>query len=204
MKNKFFLLSTIFSSCLLTIACSQSTADEGRSNIPGGKRPCYPSTKCTGDPNLIGPGRGGGCSGNMDSNRSGYGYGNANPNQGNRNDNSGSNGYGASTGKILQTESTEKFTGTVQSINRVNLPNQTQVQIVLATDRGNLLIIVGPAQYIDQQKIKFQVGDKVVVTGYRIKANGNEVITAAQIQKNGNTLQLLNEKRQPVWGSQNY
>lgn len=206
MKNKLFFLSTIISSCILTIACNQSTADELHPNMPSGKRPCYPSSKCTGDPNLIGPR--GGCSGNMGQNGN---YGdqngqmmnqgmNGNGNMGYSNPN-GYSGYGAPTGKVLQTDSAEKFTGTVRSINRVNLPNQTQIQMVLSTERGDLLIIVGPSSFIDQQKIKFAAGDKVVVTGYRIKANGKEVITAAQIQRNGNTLQLLNEKRQPMWGS---
>ncbi len=201
MKTKFFLLSTIISSCILTIACNQSTAGELNSKTlalgeqqrgnyqtspnapqpggavtnpnmptaPNGKRPCYPASKCTGDPNLIG---------------------------------GGNRGAAAPTGKVLQIESTEKYIGTVQSINRVAMPNQTQIQMILATDQGDVLIILGPANYIDQQKIKFQAGDKVTVLGYRIKANGSDVIMAAQVQKNGNTLQLLDNKRQPIWGNQ--
>lgn len=207
MKSKFFLLSTIISSCILTIACNQSTADElnsktlaydgqqgaqyapyapqqGRAgtnpNMPtapgnvNGQRPCYPASRCTGNPGSIG---------------GGYG-----------------NNYGASsqapapTGKVLQIESTEKFVGTVQSINRVALPDQTQIQMILTTDQGDLMVILGPASFIDQQKIKFQAGDKVTVLGYRVKANGADVITAAQVQKNGTTLQLLDNRRQPVWG----
>lgn len=187
MKNKLFFLSTIISSCILSIACNQLAANEMYPNMQGGRRPCYPSTKCTGDPNLIGPSYGNN-PGNMYSN---YGYSNQ----------SGMNGYGAPTGKILQTDSSEKFTGVVRSINRVNLPNQTQVQMILSTDQGDLLVIVGPAQFLDQQRFKFAAGDKVTVSGYRITANGQVVITAAQIQKNGNTLQLLNERRQPIWGN---
>jgi hypothetical protein len=234
MKTKFFFLSTVISSCILTVACNQSTADElnrkvacggqqspaqqpsipqyqpemggavTNPNMPtgqahpgqaqpgqaqqgqsatsnqGGKRPCYPASKCTGDPNLIGG-----------------------PNQYNNQYDSTTSSFSPSnttSKKMLQIESTEKFVGTVESINRVTLPNQTQIQMVLKTDQGEKLIILGPASYIDQQKIKFVAGDKVTVTGYRITANGSEVIMAAQVQKNGNTLQLLNETRQPAWG----
>jgi hypothetical protein len=180
MKNKFFLLSTIISSCILTIACNQTTAVEMNPNMPpGGKRSCYPASKCTGDPNLIGgSGRYGA---NAQSSFSG-----APPS---------SNGT-----KVLQTERTEKFAGTIRSVNRVQLPNQTQIQLVLTTDQGDLLVIVGPANFVDQSRIKLLAGDKITVTGYPIRANGNLVITAAQIQKNGGTLELLNESRQPLWG----
>ena len=201
MKTNFFLLSTIISSCILMIACNQSTAGELNSKTlawgeqqrgnyqaspyapqpggavtnphmptaPNGRRPCYPASKCTGDPNLIG---------------------------------GGNRGASAPTGKVLQVESTEKYVGTVQSINRIAMPNQTQIQMTLTTDQGDVLVILGPANYIDQQKIKFQAGDKVTILGYRIKANGSDVIMAAQVQKNGNTLQLLDDRRQPVWGNQ--
>jgi|GEM_PF-2507925 len=199
MKTKSFFLSTMISSCILCFACNQATALEsntlaqcgGRapqgsnsqpysggamSNMPAsapnninGKRPCYPASKCMGDPNAIN-GRNGG-------------------------------GTAPPTGKVLQVESIEKFEGTIQSVNRVNMPsNQTQLQMVLNTNQGDLLVVLGPANYMDQQKIKFQAGDKVTVSGYRVKANGKDIITAAQVQKNGKTLQLLDEKRQPLWG----
>lgn len=219
MKNKLFLLSTIATSF---IAFNQLNADHHmHPYMPsGGGRPCYPSTMCTGDPNLMGGNRAG-CD-NMNPNyRAGnapynYSYGQPQSYQGQgylqergyREQTPGyrqqNPGYGAPTGKLLQTNSTETFKGVIKSINRVKLPDQTQVQIVLSTQYGDLHVIVGPAQFIERQKIGFKVGDKIEVLGYRIKANGNEVITAAQIKKNGNTLDLLDEKRQPMWDSQKY
>ena len=208
MKNKFFLLSTMISSCLFTIASSQSTAQDLNPNVPNsGKQRCYPASKCTGDPNLIGGNRGYAGNQQAPSQNSGinnqYYGGNQNygGNQRGYSYNGGAAGVsGAPSGKVLQTESTEKFTGVVQSVNRVALPNQTQIQIVLSTDHGDMLVIVGPASFVDQAKIKLQAGDKVEVTGYRVTANGNDVILAAQIQRNGNILQLLDENRKPLWG----
>jgi hypothetical protein len=253
MKNKFFLLSTIISSSLLTIACNQSTAVEMHPNMPTqypAKRPCYPASKCTGDPNLIGGGkRGFNQYGNPGQNypgqgqygyqdNQGYGY---QDNQGyGYQDNQGygyqdNQGYGYQGGQNygygyqpdgrgmqqgngmqqnqsmygsqlpqqgLQTQSTEKFVGTIRSVKKVNLPNHTQIQWILSTDQGDLLVIVGPAQFIDQARIKFKSGDRVTVTGYKVQANGEAVITAANVQKDGNTLDLLNQQRRPMWGSQ--
>lgn len=238
MKNKFFILNTIISSCLLTIACNQSTANELHPRMPNGQQPCYPGSKCTGDPNLIGGPRGnnmpannGACSSrynNPDQQNynqpNSYGYGNnSQQNTGNNNYNQPyyqnhnesrrDSLYGAQTPsnysdsqstnmpKMLQTESTEKFKGSVKAVNKVNLPNQTQMQMTLSTDQGDMLVILGPVTYLEQQKIRLNPGDKVVVTGYRIKGNGKEMIIAAQVDKNGTSLKLLDENRRPVWGN---
>ena len=106
---------------------------------------------------------------------------------------------GPSSSQNPQSTSTQKFASTVKAVNRVQLPNQTQIQILLATDQGDVLVIVGPANFVDQSKVKFLSGDKVTVTGYPVVVNGNRLIIAAQIQKNGSTLQLLGENRQPLW-----
>jgi hypothetical protein len=110
-------------------------------------------------------------------------------------------GPGSPSSKILQTSSTEQFAGTIRSVNRVSLPNETQIQLVLTTDQGDVLVIVGPASFVDQSKFKLQAGDKVTVTGYRVTGNGQQVILAAQIQGSNRSLQLLNENRTPVWAS---
>jgi hypothetical protein len=180
MKNKFYLCAMI-SSCLLTLNCS---ADTGSSNMPSPPRPCYPASMCTGGP------RGSGT-------HSGYGYtgdvGNVNP----------MGPGGLASPQTPQSTSTQQFTGTVKTVNRVQLPNQTQVQLIVASDQGDILVILGPASFIDQAKIRFQAGDKVTITGYPVKANGSQVVLAAKVQKDGTTLQLLDENRKPMWkGSQ--
>jgi len=177
MKNKFFLLSTIVSSCVLAIVSNQSDANEGNSKMPSGGHKCYPGSKCTGDPNLIHKdGDHGETPGNM-------------------------SGNNATAAKVLRTESVDRFDGTVKSVKRVSLPNETQIQIVVETDKGDMNVIVGPARYVDQSMVKLQSGDKIKVTGYLVKANGEEVIMASRIQKNGNTLDLLDDKRQPLWNN---
>lgn len=209
MRSKFFVLGAIIATCVATIAFNQSVADELHPNMQGGKRPCYPSTKCTGDPNMIGPTPGNcpaGCYSNADGGGpcpSGHSSGGSfSSGEGNYAP-PGTSVYGPSTGKVLRTESSEKYVGTVKSIDRIDLPDGTQVQMMLTTERGDLQVILGPANYLDQQKIKFSAGDKVTVIGYPIKANDKIVIVASEIKRNGSALRLLNEKRQPLWSQSN-
>ena len=184
MKNKFFFLTAAIASCVISATAAPAYPMQ---NINGG-RSCYDRNMCTGSPNSWG----GGVCGNQVApgtyavQTNSYGYREA-----------GQDG----TGKVLQTESTENFVGIIKSVNKVALPNQTQIQVILETSHGDLLVIVGPAQFVDQARIKLQAGDKVTVTGYRIKANGNDVIIAAEIKGNkGGSIQLLDENRQPIWG----
>lgn len=181
MKSKFFLLSTIVSSCILAIACNQAGADDKRPSIPSGKQKCYPGSKCTGDPNLI----------HQDNDQS-EAAGNMNGKEPQK------NGNGKSL-EPLKMNSVEAFKGTVKRVDRVQMPNGTQIQLVLTTDQGDMLIIVGPASFVDKSKVKMQAGDKLEVSGYMIKANGDQVMMASEIKKNGNSLQLRDQNRQPMW-----
>lgn len=181
MKKKLFLLSTIISSCIFSMVCNQATAaDQRHPDMPSGPRKCYPGSKCTGDPNLIYKGNKGqpGMENNMLPRR------NTPP-------------------QALTMDSVEKYQGVVKNVKRVRLPNETQIQLILQTDAGDITVIVGPARYVDFSKVKFQTGDKILVRGYRIHANGDVMVVASEIEKNGNVLQLLDEKRQPMWQSNN-
>ncbi|MEZ5314716.1 MAG: hypothetical protein R3E91_00650 [Chlamydiales bacterium] len=102
--------------------------------------------------------------------------------------------------KKLQMHSAEKFRGTVESVTREPYPDgRLFIQIVLNTEEGSKTILVGPANYVDQSKVKIQIGDKIIVNGFRIGANGEEVIVAKDIDKNGNLLKLLDDNRSPYW-----
>jgi hypothetical protein len=175
MKNKTFLLSAIISSCFFTIVCSQATAQTWDSNMPNGQQRCSPASKCTGHPNLIG--------GNHTS--------------------TSRIAPGTQPTRAPQAESFETIMGTVKSVNRVPFPDHVQIQLILTTNNGqDVLVVVGPSNFIDQSLVKVNSGDRVTITGFRLLANGQQVFKAAQIQKNGATLKLLDEKRQPLWRQQ--
>lgn len=104
-------------------------------------------------------------------------------------------------GKLLKTDSVEKIQGVVQSVNRVQYPNGTQIQLMVETENHGLVkVILGPATYMDRVKVKLQSGDKVVVKGYMITGNGEQALMASEVNKGGNILQLRDANRQPIWG----
>lgn len=103
--------------------------------------------------------------------------------------------------KQLRAESVEKIKGTVKNVNRVQYPDGPQVEITLETDNGDLKVLLGPAWYIDQNKVKVNSGDKILVIGYPVNANGDRVIMASEIQRNGASLKLRDDQRNPAWGS---
>ncbi len=71
------------------------------------------------------------------------------------------------------------------------------LQMKLKTDQGaSYTVYMGPKWFIENQKIKFAVGDKVIVRGKKIKSD----IIATQISKGDWTMKLRNEEDgQPSW-----
>ena len=119
-------------------------------------------------------------------------------------ENNNNNNNGAPKAKKLLMDSVEKFQGTIKSVSREKRPDGKMfIKLVLETkEHGEVNVMVGPARYVDQSKVALQADDKITVMGFRVGANGTEVIMAKQIDKNGNILELLNDKRQPLWDNQ--
>ncbi len=71
------------------------------------------------------------------------------------------------------------------------------LQMKFKTDQGNAYtVFMGPKWFIDNQKIKFATGDKVMVRG---KKFGSSII-ATQVSKGDWTMKLRNEEDgQPSW-----
>lgn len=178
-KKKYIILSAVISSCLFSAG---AYADDLRSDMPRGSGRCNAEGSCTKD--------------TMRTDRSDLpGYRNP-PNYVIE----GGSGREYSGGKLLKTDSVEKIQGIVQSVNRVQYPNSTQIQLMVETDKGMVKVILGPASYVDRSKLKLQSGDKVVVKGYMVSGNGEEAMMASEVSKNGNVMQLRDANRQPIWG----
>ncbi len=74
------------------------------------------------------------------------------------------------------------------------------VHVVLKTDKSETVSVhLGPEWYIDKQEITFKPGDKVQVRGSRITFEGKPAIIAAEVTKDGRTLQLRGTNGVPVW-----
>lgn len=197
MKNKILFLGAVISACVLSSACAgnQMNADSRNPNLPNGGRKCNAlNGDCPNRIESVNPNN------NFNYRDTGIKYSN---NRGGSYSYNNENGNGAPAAKKLQTSSIESFKGTVTSVSRDRQTDGRQfVQIKLDTNDGEKTIMIGPASFVDQSKVKLLVGDKVTVKGFRIGANGSEVIMAQSVDKNGNILQLLNEQRQPLWQQQ--
>lgn len=178
MRNKFLFLSTVVATCIFS-AGTITAADSRHPRMPGGGgQRCNPMTQD--DYNSMERM-------SMDQNTMPNMYTDSSP-----------------AAKKLQTDSVETFKGTVKSVKQDRYPDGRMfIVVILDTSDGDKSIMVGPASFVNQSKVKLQVGDKITVKGYRVGANGEEVITAQEIDKNGNILKLLNEQRQPLYGDNN-
>ena len=72
-------------------------------------------------------------------------------------------------------------------------------ELVLKTDKGNLMIHLGPTWYLDQQKFAVKVGDKIEVTGSQVTLNNQPAIIARDVTMQGRVLKLRDDQGIPAW-----
>ena len=70
---------------------------------------------------------------------------------------------------------------------------------LLKTDKGSLMVHLGPTWYLDQQKFALQAGDTLKVTGSQVTLNNQPAIIARDVEVNGKTLKLRNDQGIPAW-----
>jgi hypothetical protein len=76
------------------------------------------------------------------------------------------------------------------------------VHLLLKTDKETVTVVVGPAAYLDQQKMKIAAGDKLEVTGSRTTRRQGPVVVAAEMKKGGQVLKLRDAQGMPLWPPQ--
>ncbi|NLF32864.1 MAG: PRC-barrel domain containing protein [Planctomycetes bacterium] len=74
--------------------------------------------------------------------------------------------------------------------------------LTVRTEEGETIVVhVGPQEYVQQQGIDFNTGDRIGITGSRTLFEGDEIIMATEIQTSDRTLQLRGRDGLPLWGS---
>ena len=74
------------------------------------------------------------------------------------------------------------------------------VHFLLKTDDGLVTVYLGPAWYLDRQKVKVSAKDQVEVTGSRITVNGSDELIAVEIKKGAEILKLRDKSGATSWG----
>lgn len=101
-----------------------------------------------------------------------------------------------------QTVTTVK--GTVEKLEELNMGHGGGMgmqfrELLLKTDKGSILVHLGPSQYIDQQKFAVKAGDTLEVTGSQVTLNNQPAIIAKDVTVNGQTMKLRDDQGIPAW-----
>ena len=79
-------------------------------------------------------------------------------------------------------------------------PGRSQgVHLEVKTGKETLIVILGPSSFLEQQKMAFASGDKVEITGSRIKHPQKAIILAGEVKKGDQVVKLRDEKGLPLW-----
>jgi hypothetical protein len=73
------------------------------------------------------------------------------------------------------------------------------VHVKLATASGPLAVRLGPAWYLDEQKLVPKMGDVLEITGSRVTVAGEPLIIAAQVKRGDLTVTLRDASGVPLW-----
>ena len=73
------------------------------------------------------------------------------------------------------------------------------IHITLKNDKGTLDVLVAPEKFLKEMEIIFAKGDAVEILGSQLSVNGNAVLLAREVTRNGDTMMMRDEQGKPVW-----
>lgn len=105
------------------------------------------------------------------------------------------------------TKTVESFSGNISNIIRHDYPDHSgyDLQIILHTKRGDIPVILGPGQFVEDSPIDLQTMDEVKVKGSKVIIHGTTYVVAEEITTGRNTLKIRDKEGKPLWNrSGNY
>lgn len=114
---------------------------------------------------------------------------------------SGGWGTGAPYGRMYDPKTVETISGEVAGIEsfRPVKGMGAGVHLLLKTDKETISVHVGPVWFIENQDLKLEEKERIVVRGSRIIYQEKPAIIAAEITKGNETLMLRDDAGVPVW-----
>jgi hypothetical protein len=94
------------------------------------------------------------------------------------------------------------ISGTVTSVDSQASPrgNNFMIRLIVKdTSNGSSTVVVGPSSYLDKEGITFSKGEKIKVTGSKVRFGDTEFVLAAQIDANGKEIKLRDGIGRPLW-----
>ena len=108
---------------------------------------------------------------------------------------------GSSYNRLYNPATVETVSGQVVKIDKI-VPTRGMsygVHVQLKTEQETIAVHLGPAWFIDRQKIKVERGDTITVTGSRVTFKDAPAIIASEIKKGDAVLKLRDANGFPVW-----
>jgi hypothetical protein len=108
---------------------------------------------------------------------------------------------GSQDNKMYNVKAVETITGEVVKVNKITGGKGVSygIHLSIKTDKETISVHLGPSWFLDKQKVKINLNDKVTLKGTRIMLRGNPAIIASEITKRDKTLILRNKNGYPLW-----
>lgn len=110
------------------------------------------------------------------------------------------------SGEILSVDQITNNPRNNQNTNQNTNPNQPRnhqgIHLTLKSADQTIDIHVGPAWYLEQEKMVFTAGDQVRIKGFPMNKNNQSFFVAQEITKGSQVLVLRDEDGLPMWRGQ--
>jgi hypothetical protein len=96
----------------------------------------------------------------------------------------------------------ETVRGEVTAVNTIAASRMGRgpgVHVQLETASGPLEARLGPAWYLEREKLVLGVGDEVEITGSRVNVGGQPTLIARLVKKGDRSVTLRDEGGMPLW-----
>jgi len=107
-------------------------------------------------------------------------------------------GMGMGMGMHYDPKTVETIQGEVTQVQE--MPGMAAgVHVQVKTAKETWMVILGPASYLEQQKVKIAVGDKVEIKGSRVQHPQMALLIAGELKKGDQVLKLRDDQGKPLW-----
>jgi hypothetical protein len=84
-------------------------------------------------------------------------------------------------------------------IDEVKTSADNTVYVTLKSDKGALDVFVAPEKFLKEMEITFAKGDSIEVLGSQLTVDGNVLLLAREVTRNGDVMTMRDEHGKPVW-----
>jgi hypothetical protein len=90
--------------------------------------------------------------------------------------------------------------GVIDEVNQLSIGSRKDfTELIIKNGADNLHISVSPKPFQEEIGLSFSKGDRVPVTGSKVKQDASEVTLARELVKGTDTLMFRDNKEKPVW-----